>query len=129
MSRYPTRAQILDVLDYHPETGTFTRKSDGAKSGTLVNGYWFDYVQGRQIPRGVLVWIVEHNREPVGRIRYTNDREDTRIGSIGERPFKRRKWTQEDSDNFDKNQDRFRSAFAGSGIDAADWTWKVALLS
>lgn len=65
-----TRKQVLDVLDYHPETGTFTwkvagykRKVGGDARGT--NGKsWIIRIAGTVYTCASLVWLVETGKWP-----------------------------------------------------------------
>lgn len=85
MNDYPTRETILAELVYDAATGQFGRKRRTAgvrRSGTVKNGYWFDSIGGRQYPRSVLVWIVEHGSAPAGRLRHTAGTLCTRIDTL-----------------------------------------------
>lgn len=130
--KYPTREQILAELSYDRDEGTFTRRRTGEPSVTYKNGYAYDYVAGRQVPRSILVWIIETGEEPAGRIRFLRGPDDTRFRMLAlcPRRTKKRNWTAEDSDNLQKNRAHFAEVFAGRTFaKERDFAWAVALLS
>jgi hypothetical protein len=129
--KYPTREQILAELDYDRDAGTFTRKRNGEPSVTYKNGYAYDYVVGRQVPRSILVWIDETGQEPAGRIRFLRGPDDTRFKMLKLCPprTKKRNWTPEDSDNLNRNRGKYSAEFQDCFKREVDFAWAVALLS
>lgn len=65
-----TRKQVLSVLNYHPETGTFTWKGSGSgrnasgEAGSDEGNSWRIWVMGKPYTRAKLVWLVETGKWP-----------------------------------------------------------------
>lgn len=64
-----TREDLNRFLHYHPETGTFTWKTNGKRAGTIgVYGYCKITLNGKGYRRSRLVWFFETGEWPQGEL-------------------------------------------------------------
>lgn len=97
-----TRQRLLEVLEYHSDTGNFTRRQAvrghavGTSVGTITStGYWAVVIDGKRFKIHRLVWFLEtgfwpkeldHKNQNKLDNRFENLREVTRSQNMHNRP-------------------------------------------
>src|SRR5205085_9675180 len=82
-----TAQRLRELLHYDPQTGSFTRRSDGRVLGCKSKhlGYWIVGVSGGQYYAHRLAWFYTHGRWPEGHIDHINcDKTDNRLENLRE---------------------------------------------
>lgn len=79
-----TFERARELLVYDPETGVFTRKTGGAVSGTIYNGYVRLGIDGRNYRAHRVAWLVFHGRWPGALDHIDGDRANNRIANLRE---------------------------------------------
>jgi hypothetical protein len=87
-----TRAQVAELLDYHPETGEFAWKNAGYKTqpgqlagGINNRGYRCIRVAGHKYLAHRLAWLLSYGEWPLGILDHANGiRTDNRITNLRE---------------------------------------------
>ncbi len=75
---------VGEKVSYYPTTGTFRRKRDGIKLGTMHrDGYVQLKLNGKFVLAHRLAWFMAHGEWPQGNMRHKNgDRADNRLKNL-----------------------------------------------
>lgn len=79
-----TLAKVAALVQYEPETGLFTRKSDGQKLGTdHIKGYIRIKIGSMDVLAHRLAWFIATGKEPEATIDHINrDKQDNRLCNL-----------------------------------------------
>ena len=83
--KLPELQKLQEHLEYHPDTGLFIRKLDGALAGCInKEGYTQIYVCGKIYLAHRLAFYMFHRKDPAQYIvdHINGDRSDNRIGNL-----------------------------------------------
>ncbi len=120
-------ARLLELLDYNPETGKFTRKVSlssaskvGDVVGTLTHGYLEIYVDGKVFSAHRLAWFYVYQQWPIGGLDHIDlDKTNNAIKNL--RPASQ-------SQNGANTRKRVRNSSGFKGVTPHGYKYKSAIM-
>jgi len=107
------RARALELLNYNPETGIFTRRFSrggypaGSVAGALCNGYIKIFIDGKSHSAHRLAFLVIHGHMPDELDHINGDPSDNRIANLREAT---RRENQRNKGRYSNNQSGYKGA-------------------